>query len=69
MYRTSVGMMFPNVNMDANAAYKTLEKMSISPGEQCVVRNTLADKQRIVNPNRLSIEKLKRIARLVGPQK
>lgn len=44
-------------------------KIGINPGEQCLARNPLGDKQQIVTANCLSIDKVKRRQRLAGPKR
>ena len=52
-------------NIGASAANKTLEKMGISPGEFCLARSNLADKQRIHQAEIKSSEKTKKRRRLI----
>ena len=52
-------------NIGASAANKTLEKMGISPGEFCLARSNLADKQRIHQAEIKSSEKTKNRRRLI----
>ena len=52
-------------NIGATAASKTLERMGISPGECCLARCLMADKQHIEKAGIKSAEKTKKKRRII----
>lgn len=56
-------------NIGASATAKTLERMGISPGEYCLARCFMADKQRIKKAEIKSAEKTKTRRRIIRAKK